>query len=70
MRSRFFPRYSEEDILKRVYSFMSRLHVIPDLDKMNSKDFFYHTDTIQQDIVEEEKAKKMQQAMKNARTSF
>lgn len=66
MRSPFFPRYSEEDILKRVYSFMARLKVAVDMNTMNSKDFFYHSDTIQHDIIEEKKRAEQEEAMRRA----
>ena len=62
MRSRFFPHYREEDILNRKYNFMARLNVIPP-DEMEAKEFFYHADMIQRDIAEEEKKKRMQEAM-------
>lgn len=61
MHSRFFPRYSEEDLLKRKYSFMARLQTLAPED-MEAREFFYHADTIQKDIAEEEKAKRMQAA--------
>jgi hypothetical protein len=66
MRSPFFPRYSEEDLLNREYSFMSRLHVIPP-ESMVGKAFFYHSDMIQKDIIEEQKAKRMRDAMPGSR---
>jgi hypothetical protein len=65
MRSRFFPRYSEEDLLNRKYSFMARLQVIPD-GSMEAREFIYHADLIQKDIAEEEKQRKMDAAMRRA----
>jgi hypothetical protein len=66
MRSHFFPRYSEEDLLNRKYSFMARLQVIPP-DDMEAREFIYHADMIQRDIQEEEKRKKMADAMNRAK---
>lgn len=66
MRSRFFPRYREEDLLNREYSMMARLNVIPNQREMSGRDFIYHTDMIQKDLAEEEKARKMRDAMKRA----
>ena len=34
---------------------------------MSARDFFYHTDMIQKDIAEENKARKQKEAMQNAR---
>ena len=65
MRSRFFPRYSEEDLLNRKYSFMARLQVIPD-GTMEGREFIYHADLIQKDIAEEEKQRKLDAAMRRA----
>ena len=65
MRSRFYPRYSEEDLLNRNYSFMARLQVIPDK-TMEAREFFYHADMIQRDIAEEEKRKRMREAQARA----
>lgn len=56
MRSCFYPRYTEEDLLNRIYSFMSRLQTLPP-PTMEGREFIYHADMIQKDIAEEEKAR-------------
>lgn len=54
MRSCFYPRYTEEDLLNRIYSFMSRLQTLPP-PTMEGREFIYHADMIQKDMAEEAK---------------
>ena len=61
MRSRFFPRYSEEDLYNRLYSFMARLQVLPP-ETMEFKELLYHADLIQRDIAEEEKRRRQEES--------
>jgi hypothetical protein len=44
---------------------MARLQVIPD-ESMEAREFFYHADLIQRDIIEEEKRKRMREAIGRA----
>lgn len=68
MRCDFFPHYSEDDLLNRKYSFMARLQVIPP-DTTEAREFLYHADMIQRDIAEEDKQRRMKNAMDAARGS-
>lgn len=67
MHSRFFPQYSEHDILNRLYSYHARMHVHLGGDT-DFREFIFLTDTLDKDLRDQENAVNTAQAMaKNRR---
>lgn len=66
MHSRFFPRFSERNILDRVYSYHARMHVnLPN--DIDFREFVYLTDMLDKDLRDAHNAKMQQDLINKAR---